>query len=346
MRRAAFLRDALAFAAGGALLFGAAFAVSEAVDPVYPEVRQRMALLHRVRDSVEVVAAGNSHVRAVDFGALGMRGFHLWRGGGDVFEAAYTVRHAAPALPRLRYVLVSVSYPSLRTDNADAGARDVTVRRREMYAMPSAVRWIPGDARHFVAGKTAPVVRPDHWGGVAFRLLGKPATAVSIAPDGRLPEPPWPVLSPDALAGQAARRAAEGGGVASAGSAAVVARSAAELDALARELGKRGVWTVFYTPPYFHAYNEAFDPGVVREMRDTMVALDRRHPRAVWLDYAADPAFTHRPELFQDGDHLNPDGSRAFTAVLGRCLRALPRRTDACGRPPDTPAPPPLPTPR
>ena len=330
-------RDTLRFALPGVLFLVAAYSVSEAVDPVYSEVHRRMEIFRERREEVEVVAVGNSHSLAIDFGVLGMPGFHLWQSGNDVFETAYFALHAAPQAPRLRYVLVSVSFASLRLDNTAVVSLDQTGRRREMYARTRSLRWIPGDGRHFVAGKVAPVVRPDHWLGVVARALGMQAEAVRVGRDGAIPMIPRPLPSPDSLTRHAAARLAQSAALTGESlrrTPDLVARTTAELDRLARTLAKRGVQVVLYTPPYFHAFVDGQDPAMVEEARRELEAFERRHANAVWLDYSTHPEFTHRPEYLRDSDHLNAAGARVFSALLRECLRALPERPRACGSPP------------
>jgi hypothetical protein len=328
-------KDALRFALPGMLCLAAAYTVSEAVDPVYPEARRQMETFRERRGEIEALAVGNSHSRAIDFSVLGVPGFHLWRSGNDVFEAAYLAHHAAPQLPKLRYVLVSVSFASLRLDNTAIVSRNLAGRRREMYARTPSLRWVAGDGRQFVAGKVAPVARPDHWLGVVLRVTGRPAQAVEVKEDGGMPVAPVPLLSPDSLKRHAAARVALSAvmtGESLRHTPDLVVRTTAELDRLARTLGEHGVQVVFYTPPYFHAFVEGQDPATAAETRKVLETLERRHPNAVWLDFSTHPEFTHAPEYYRDSDHLNPPGARKFSALLRACLRTLPDLSRTCGR--------------
>jgi hypothetical protein len=318
---------AVRFGGVGALLAGGAWAVSETVDPVFPELRARIALFRDRAPALEAVTVGNSHSRAIDFSALGVEGVHLWMGGQDVFEAAYLARYAADAAPGLRYVLLPVSPGMQRVDHAVVRSVDERGRRRELYARTPPRRPIAGDLDLWVGGRLAPLVREDHWRGILARLRS-PRPPVRLTPDGDRMERPRAPLSPDSMArygvarGTAHRNAAE---ETVAVSPSTPERVAAELDALAKELGARGVALVLYTPPYHPAYLAEKRPDVLAETRATVERLLRRHPGLVWLDFATHPEFAGSDELFINADHLNGEGARRFSALLRHCLEALPR---------------------
>ena len=312
------------FAAGGVLAFAAAYAISETVDPVYPELRARMALFHERRPTLEAVAVGNSHGAALEFAELGLRGMHLSMAGQDPFEASYLARHAAES-PRIRYVLFAASYGLQRRDHAVVGSSDLRARRRQLYARTPLQRPIPGDLKLWAAGMVAPVVRDDHWKGV----IGRPIRArppVRLGEDGRGIGPEPPRLGRDSLVRHGAAVGAqhrEAGEETVALSPGTPARVAARLDALARELREQGVALVLYTPPYHETYLRVQDGAVNAETRAIMERIVADNPNAVWLDYSNDPRFRERDDLFTNSDHLNPAGGRAFSRLLRACMRSL-----------------------
>ena len=311
---------ALRFAAGAAAALGAAWAVSEAVDPVYPRLTAALAQFRRDTPGVRVVTVGNSHAGAIDLAVLGREGTHLWNHGQDALEAVRLARHAADGAPRLRYVLLTASPGFEWANNAVVGSRDRTGLRRELYArLPGPP--IGGDFSLWVRGRLAPVVRPDHWRGVVRRAVRGPRPAppaAGTAPPGR--------LAPDSLARTGASAAlrhdatrAEMRELAPG----TARRAASDLEDLAGFLAARGVTLLLYTPPYHESYLRSGDPAVAEGSRALARALAGRHCNVVWLDFSDDPRFTGRVDLFLDGDHLNRDGALRFSALLGTCLRAL-----------------------
>ena len=333
---------AVGFCAGALLCLAAAYAASEAADPVYPEMRDRVAVFQRRMPRVEAVGVGNSHGGLIEFPVLGWHGMHFSAAGQDAFEAAYLARYAARA-PRLRYVLFAASYGVQRTDHAVVAGSDMRGWRRQLYLRTPLQRPIDGDLDLWVAGKLAPVVRDDHWKGVIGRPI-RQRPAVRLTEEGRrLPDRPSPRLDRAGLARYAASIAGQHNelGVKTMENApGTPARVAAALDDLAGELGERDVVLVLYTPPYHGTYLRAQDPAVSAEGRAVMRRIAARHRNAVYLDYSTDPRFTWRDELFNNSDHLNPAGWRAFSRLLRECIPAALARTGAEARTPGCPAAP------
>ncbi len=313
----------LRFLGGAALLLAAAWGASELLDPVYPATRASMAAFRERSSQVEVVTVGNSHSRAVSFAALRMPGVHFWLDGQDAFEAGFLARYAAERAPRLRYVLLSASYDFNYHENTMAGSVDRSGPRREIYGRTPTLGYLPGDFSLWAGAKVAPVVRPDHWRGVARRLL-RPSVRVR-GPVTGWDDAPSPVPSDEALARYGLMRATQqrdGKREAIALDPAISGRVVGSLERLARELRGRGIHLVLYTPPYHESFRGHFPHGA-DELRGALTPLLQRNQNTVWLDFSADTAFTAHRELFFNSSHLSPRGSKVFSARLGECLRRL-----------------------
>jgi hypothetical protein len=309
------------FSAGAVSAFAAAFLISEAVDPVYPVMRDRLALFERRKSEIEVITVGNSHGGTIEFPELGVQGFHFAMAGEDAFEAAYLVRNAASQAP-LRYVLFAASYGMQRSDHAVVGWSDLRARRKQLYARGPLQRPIPGDLSLWVGGRLAPIVRDDNWMGVFGQPI-RPREAVRLAQDGRAIVAADEPLGPDSMAAHGANTASvhnEFGKKTMAGAPDIPARVAATLDALAGELRARGVALVFFTPPYHESYLRGHDPVTVAETGAILRKIVAEHPNTLWLDYSTDPRFVSRIDLFRNSDHLNPAGGRVLSELLRECL--------------------------
>ncbi len=321
------------FVGGGALVLAAAYLVSEAVDPVAPALQARVALFRERKPVVEAVAVGNSHGGVLEFPEMGVQGMHFSAAGQDAFEAAYLARYAAERAPRLRYVLFATWYGVQWNDHAVPGSTDLRGRRRHLYVRTPMQSPIPGDLDLWFTGMLSPVVRDDHWRGVASRPF-RPHPRVRLTPDGKALAPETPPLTPDSLLrhGAAVGAAHRALGEETAERAPETpARVAAALDALARDLRARGVALVLYTPPYHEGYRRTHDPAVLAETRAILERIVTEHPNAVWLDYYADPRFAGRDDLFSNSDHLNRSGGRVFSRLLGACIHSTRPGTGPAG---------------
>lgn len=324
------------FCGGAVLCLAAAYALSEAVDPVYPEMRAKIQLFRERRAELQAVSVGNSHTRALDFAALGVQGMHLYEGGQDVFEAAYLAHYAAERAPRLRYVLLTASYGLERLDHAAVTSQDLSGIRRRTYARTAVPRFIRGDGALWLSSVFSPISRRDHWSGVVLRIVrpGRPRPPVRMTRDGRDDEAPPRPFAPDTIARNAPR--ADGDDESVVNDPTTPARAVARLQKLARGLEARGIRLVLYTPPYHETL-----PRYIRQRaggtRQALAPL-LAHSNVVWMDFGADPAFMRRDDLFRDSDHMNPAGARVFSTLLRRCLAALDAEggaaPDACRRVP------------
>lgn len=317
--------NALAFAAGGAAVLAAAYAASEAVDPVFPTMQARVAHFRGRAAEVRGVTVGPSHSRAVDFGALGVPGAHLWRGNEDVFEAAYLGRYAAEHAPRLRYVLLPASYGLLRLDNTLRRDPHAAGARREMYTRAPGGPVLPGDRELWISARLAPVVRADHWSGVVLHLRD-PRPARPLAPNGGPPrDRDGGPLAPDSMERHGRGRIAVHRAQTEetlAADPATPARARAALRTLARDLHARGVVLVLYSPPYHRAYLRHLDGDAAARRRAALGPL-LDEPNVVWVEPGGGVASAGDDSLFLNSDHANAAGAREFSARLRPCLAAL-----------------------
>lgn len=294
--------------------------------------QQVRRLLDRA-ESVTALSVGSSHSRALDFAAMGEAGFHLWRGGGDLFEAVYLARTMAPRLPALETVYVSVSYFSFAVDNATDDER--AVRRRQLYFSVPAHEWIPGDVDNFLRGKARRVVpveaivRPDHWRGVIDRVLSRPQVASPLPRDrfGQIADARYrrcTSLPRDELREHARSRGERHVRLTDEMTSIrpdVERRAEEALNRLVADMHQRGVHVVLYTPPYSRPYNEQVADRLKRRSR-AVAARVARSAGAQFVDFSEDDGFTDDPALFMNSDHLNRCGARLFSRALRDAVHA------------------------
>jgi len=344
------LAQTFGFFLGALLLSAGLYWISEKVAPVYAKYKIRMQKLQEHAETIAAINLGNSHNRAIDYHYMDLRGFHLWKGGSDLFGVCYTLRAIAPMLPNLKVVLINVNPLSFRHDD---GATDIRGGiRREYYAITPTIRsWqpMPGDIKNLVQGKLAPLVREDHWLGVFDSLAikcggiklsdnrrtarekkakarGKATIdkgerdAVYVDEDGYFSPYIEVRLKPDSLTSRyddlkSLIQASES----------VLRRNPAlpdeiydELVATVKRLKARNIRVIFYTSPYLETVNQLFAKRAMTqlsEMREYMRRLTKEHG-AEYYDFSHDAEFTQRPDYFFSEDHLNKFGAAVFSRKL------------------------------
>lgn len=288
----------------------------------------------KVSQGVEVLVLGNSNANCVDPRVLKSPTVRLNFNGADLFAADYQTRCLRDRLPRLKAVLISVSYFSFSWDNAalvdEQGNHPQADLRRWLYATYPCWGMISGDFRNYLQGKLWGLLSHDNWESLLgrsislFPSLGPPeagAEAETGTEDGE-PRPPKSAGPAGRLAwharvrSQAIEREMRGMLAQEPG---LPQRTLQCLLGLSRFLKQGGVRPVYFTPPYYRDFSRDFDQDQQNLMRRSMARVVSE-TGAEYYDLSLDPAYVDQPGFFKNSDHLNDQGSRIFTARLGRLL--------------------------
>lgn len=312
----------------GMFLFGVFYITTEAIAPVYPELKQRMKILEERKNEIEMITVGHSGNITIDFDVMGENGFHLWTESADLFETKYWAEFAVPRLPNLKVVFIASSYWQFRRDNT-AGAPTVPTyfpeKRRELYAVTSSFRFLEGDLAGFVKGKMAPVIRVDHWKRVFETLFGKESKPLPVAKDGAIDYGHPERVSEEYLIADSRRMVAHDMMLQTAMVAdrpTLVQDAYATLESIIEFLDAQDVQVVLFTPPYYSKYTELSDKKTADEMRTLMAQLDEKHENMVYYDFSTHPSFAPVSDYFFDSTHLSKTGARVFSAEFERILVA------------------------
>lgn len=147
------------------------FYTSNTIDPLYALDKERIDSLLANRNEIEAISVGHSGNRALDFETLGLKGFHLWKGGTDFFETKFVIEIVVPLLPNLEVIFIPISPFGAFHDNSDVRSRaDLRNRYYIIYEKLSHDKLINNDYRNYLLAKLAPLVRGDHWSGVYTNL--------------------------------------------------------------------------------------------------------------------------------------------------------------------------------
>jgi len=324
-----FSRAAL-FSVIAIILLTALYSLSNYYSPPYPSEQFKIRQLLKQAADIEAIAVGNSHNYALDFEVLGFRGYHIWQGGNDVFEAKYQIEELAPKLPNVKVVFFSMSYFTFHRDNAASNDRKRAGIRRKYYAAIPSFKFIRGDLGNFILGKLSPLVRSDHWQNVFNAILhGRKIDTVSdlnahfrIDAFGKpLSSARFSCMSMDSLI----KHTIEIGvpehireqNEMLTNHANLTGDSYEAIVSIIKYLQKRNIRIIFYTPPFFELYTALFDQKTIREMKEKMNRLVTDFS-VEYYDFSRDSSFVSNNLFFRDDDHLNEDGAKLFSAKLRR----------------------------
>lgn len=313
----------------GALIVGAALKwTSDAFAPGYRPNLLRMQLLQEYAAEIEVINAGNSLNRAIDYRDMDLRGFHLWDGGADLLEASYTLRTVTPMLPKLKVVLVPLNPLSFRTDNTLIGRDGL---RRQYYAvMPSLASWrpLPGDAGNLMRGKLSSIVREDHWRNVLHGALRPRGDGARRRQLGEVDETGYFLPYPSRTVREDSQRVEELEGFFLELGQSVRANPRLpemiyrEFAAVIAKIRARGIRVILISPPNMESVNELFARHTTEmaQLKEYVRRLGDDHG-AEYLDFSTHEDFSNDPDLFMSEDHLNRFGAAVFSRKLNDLLR-------------------------
>lgn len=318
-------RYVLGFLISGSILALILYLTSEHVAPVYPaEKNQTRKLLKRAKN-IEVISVGNSHSRALDYQAMGLQGFYLWRNASDQFEVCHLLNAVIPLLPNLKVVFINITPVTFAQDNSMGNA---AIRERSYATVPTirSLRLMHGDFKNLVRGKLSPIIRQDHWMGVAKGLIRKCFPRESTPEERELlalekvdesgfigtrfekvMNPPDPAST---------QRHAEW--FENRYNPAIQEESFQALAATVRLLRQKQIRVILYTPPYPDVTNQYFSRKIsegVRPIRQYMERLQKEYG-VEYYDFSTDELFSHRYEYFFDESHLNVKGAAIFSKKL------------------------------
>jgi hypothetical protein len=267
-------------------------------------------------DSAELLVLGASEAyQGLSPDHLGLPGFNGANVGQDLHYDHALFQLWRPKLPRLKAVLLSVSYTSLeyRLPRSPESWRQFQYAQAWGLAPEDpGLRW---DPRRFSA---LALIEP--WPALKAARRGFQGEALNIDKDG------WQGLEPvgeeqrDLLVNDltARKRARYHDGLLD---TARDAEGRAQLRSLALAVQTAGARPFFVTLPVTQAYARAIDASRLQRLRSALTALSTELQVPVW-DHFDDPHFDDAD--FADPDHLDRDGALKFCQILkSRLRRAL-----------------------
>jgi hypothetical protein len=333
-----YIFDGGAFVLVFLALAGVLILISEHFAPIGEPYRVRIRNIMQVSDSVEALALGHSANRAIDFQQMGLKGYHLWMGGTDLFELDYQIKALLPLFPNLRLILIPISYLEFDRDNR------LLPRFSEealmMYAVTCMIKPIKVsdmDISGFILTKLSPFIRADHWKGVMLKFLSKigiPGSWGSVDfcidkfgmifhlnKDGERIDPSVTGVAKPELADHyvtKVRRLVGETHILFEKDPTVRERNYALLISIVKRLRLAGIRLILYTPPYLDAVNRAFYESARDEIqvRTNYLREIVRLSGVEYYNFSHDHRIGLKYEYFFDHLHLNLRGAKVFSQEL------------------------------
>lgn len=260
---------------------------------------------------------GNSHALDIVPADGGFSGTNFGRGGQDLFELAHTARYVMPRAPKVKTVLIGLSYFSFSLDNGNYRKKDVQTRigrRLHTYAAFPRLGFIEGDAGPYLKGLFYPLVTSDHWA----RILTGTSRASLDDDDDELPAKKMVRRSAAQLDSIARKRVRGYLGLMrnmKKHNPEVAEETYDTLLALVEDFQERGITVALFTAPYWKGYNKEFPKSFQTRLVENAKRISKA-TGARYYDFSKKAEFSEDPELFADADHLNLEGKRIFSRSI------------------------------
>lgn len=281
---------------------------------------------------IELVTLGNSYNLSLDLDRFDQKGYHLWRNAGDFFELQYLAEQLIDDSLNIETALIPASYFSfhIRKSAWERLRKD----RQAMYTVMPSWHFIDAQLPEFIWGKINLIfpldilLREDHWEAVIPSIVDKSLRTANTGrgKDGQELSSGYANCEHKALEELVTftnevgiPEYEEGQNHSLQMNPNLPAEAYATAVEIIQMLQAQDIRVVFYTPPYFEAYNDLYDKETVATMKGYMAQLQEEHS-VEYYDFSTDPEFTREYRLFYDDDHLNQCGAKIFSAKFNQIL--------------------------
>lgn len=269
----------------------------------------RAALEQRL-GGIEVLFTGMSHTQSgVRTDVLDCDAFNLAYGSQSLYYDTQLVLKYAPAMPRLKLAVFTISYSSLEYKLNNGIERWRAGFYQQVYELPGE------DAREgvqlrnysYIALYTPKEAYRRVWGH--FRGTGEHSAAPAAG--AAVPQAGAAVPQEGEVSEAFGRARARLHG--SQMHQIDIPANRAALEDACRQLQQRGVTVVFLTVPTHHTYYDYIDRAAYQRMQDNVRQLSA-NCQAEYFNYMFDARFT--PADFLNSDHLNSIGAAKFSRII------------------------------
>lgn len=317
-----YIKNSFLFLLIGFFIFGGLFFVGKTNFKKYEKFEKRIIRIIKTKRKATLVF-GSSHASSIRLELLGLKpGWNLAGAGADLFEVDYEVRTLVSKMKNIKTVFISMSYFSFLYDNAayidENGQYSRAEKRSELYAIYPSWRFIKGDFKNYIFGKLYPIFTEDHWETVFTNLFGNKRIKKKKR---RRPKKELDIIAKIELLNRAENRQGKNG-IADT-KIEIMKQNHPDLEKhtyklltdLIVHLKENNIRIIFFTPPYWKAYNDSYPLRYKEVMYNNMDKILKQF-NVEYYNFSESEFFQKRPELFHNSDHLNKEGFAVFNPML------------------------------
>lgn len=279
----------------------------------------RMERLWEEAGAIEAVTIGYSLNAAIDFDALGMNGYHLWRPGGDIYEAEAILNHVIAKTPNLKVVFMAMSYAV--PYNSDHSY----VKRSRVY---NEIPWmlpLAGDWENYIKAKIFRLnkAKPDFYKniGINFQIAtgAKDCITYYNMPEVFNVDDKFSSYPKD----EVRRKCTQVDSIFTLGMAATFQHHPDAIEMAQQQLIKlvkiseqHGIKLVLFSPPLSEPFAKRYlSREHIANLNRVMDYVVKQAP-GNYYDFSNDSLFSQNLSFFADPVHINREGARAFSLLL------------------------------
>jgi hypothetical protein len=284
--------------------------------------KQKIDSLFANKDKIESVTLGRSHAASIDYTCWDLKGVNFALGGRDLASINYQMEYFIENFPKIKEILISISYSSLYYDNESLAHGNLNDARKSLYYSIPIFSVIDNhDINNFVFGKFFPFMQADH--GYAFfknySSKNKPfinnsvhETDVAFIDSVQMIQNSLSQANLHSID----RKTAESY------NPNVVQKNISYLKNIIVNAKKNKINLIFFTPPYHYLYTKNFPQKDIIEMKNVMKDLTMEY-KTIYIDYSIDSILSMSNKFYHNADHMNGVGRQMFTKSLFSKLKQL-----------------------
>lgn len=268
-----------------------------------------------LRNDAEVLFLGSSHMhRAIDPELLGVPTLNMANVGSAMDLHHKMVLHLLPELPKLKVLVLELSYQSLEGESGPDFSKNNLYRI--YFGIDNYEGMMPLKDKFLLTSNPHAYIKKI-WQDAMYPKRINPSGFMKINPGPIKSRFSYYSFDTTEIRKTSRRYLA---GLHNRENLEMLERNVNRLREIQNYCHARGIQLIFMSPPKYYLYNEAAIQKKL-ERRDSIAHLFGKDGVPFWN---FERSMEYEARNFQDENHLNPDGATAFTRSVNKKIMALP----------------------